>query len=240
MEIEERKADSAAVLSPVGALAGAGARLLENRVSEIAGRGEAAIVLDCGRVRYVGRAGLRALLLSARTCVRQGGELIVAALHPDCRRIVEVSGLLRVLDYHPTVEAALAASGREGPAGTGRPAAERRRPFAIEERKDGTAVVLLLVGRLTGAGAGALEARVAGMTARGEAVLVLECARMTYVNSAGLRSLLICARACREAGGRLVIAHLLPECRSVLDTSGFLLVIDYHETAEAALAALAR
>ena len=239
MEIEERRADSAAVLSPVGPLAGAGARLLEDRVSEIAGRGEAVMVLDCRRVSYVGRAGLRALLLSARTCLRQGGELIVASLHPDCRRIVEVSGLLRVLDYRPTVEAAIAASGGKAPAGSGQPAAERRRPFAIEERKDGTGVVLRLVGRLTGAGAGALEARVAGVTARGDAMLVLDCARMTYVNSAGLRSLLICARACRRAGGKLVIARLLPECRSVLDTSGFLLVIDYHDTAEAALAALA-
>ena len=239
MEIEERRAGSAAVLSPVGALAGPGARLLENRVSEIAGRGEVVMVLDCGRVSYVGRAGLRALLLSARTCLRQGGELIVAALRPDCRRIVEVSGLLRVLDYHPTVEAAIAASGREASAGTRRPATERRRAFAIEERENRTAVVLSLVGRLTGDGAGALEARVAGIAARGRAVLVLDCARMTYVNSAGLRSLLICARACRGAGGKLVIADLLPACRSVLDTSGFLLVIDYHETAEAALAALA-
>ena len=54
------------------------------------------------------------------------------------------------------------------------------------------------------------------------------------------RALLIGAKECRRAGGDLAIAALAPQCRSVMEMSGFLTVIDYRETLEAALAALAR
>lgn len=61
---------------------------------------------------------------------------------------------------------------------------------------------------------------------------------MSYVSSAGLRVLLICARKCQQEGGKLAVARLQPECRSVLEMSGFLAIIECHETSETALAAL--
>ena len=67
---------------------------------------------------------------------------------------------------------------------------------------------------------------------------MLDCDAMSYVSSAGLRALLICARKCQQNGGKLALARLKPECRSVLEMSGFLTVIDCHDTSEAALAAL--
>ncbi len=109
----------------------------------------------------------------------------------------------------------------------------------IEERSEGAAIVLSLEGRLDGPGARMLEARIAAIVDRGAIRVVLDCSAMNYINSGGLRALLVCARACREKGGRLVMAALTPECRSVIGMSGFLTVIDHHETRAAALAALA-
>lgn len=68
--------------------------------------------------------------------------------------------------------------------------------------------------------------------------MVLDCAGMTYVSSAGLRALLRCARLCRRQRGTLLIASLSAQPLSVLNMSGFLSVIDCHETRDAALAAL--
>ncbi len=240
MEIEERREKAAIVVSPAGRLDSASAQVLEGRVAVIAGRGETDMVLDCGGVSYVSSAGLRAMLLAARMCLRGGGRLTVAALRPACRRIVSVSGLLTVLDYCETVEAALAAEDRPGRA-DGREAREQagRAAMEVEERKEGPAVVMSPVGRLNGVGARALEARISEAVRRGDVLLVLDCVRMTYVNSTGLRALLLCAKACQQEGGRFAIAGLSPECRSVMDMSGFLSVIDYHETSEAAVAALA-
>ena len=240
MEFEERKEKSAFVVSPAGRLDGVGARVLEDRVCEVVARGQAVVVLDCSRLSYVSSTGLRALLLSAKMCRLEGGELTLAALQPECRRVMEVSGLLSVLGHHETVQAALAAQGRTGRSCTRRPL---KRPeqaaMTIEEMKNGSAVVLFPVGRLNGVGARILEAKVSEIVGRGEVVLVLNCVGMSYVNSTGLRALLLCAKICRQEGGKLAIAGLLPECRSVLNMSGFLSVIDYHETSEAALAALA-
>ena len=98
--------------------------------------------------------------------------------------------------------------------------------MTIGERKDRSAIVLFPVGRLNRVGARVLEARVADVVARGEVRLVLDCVGMSYVSSIGLRALLRCAKLCQHEGGRLVMAGLQPECRSVLGMSGFLSVID--------------
>jgi anti-anti-sigma factor len=109
----------------------------------------------------------------------------------------------------------------------------------IEERTEGTAVVVSLNGRLDGISAPDLEARVAAIVERGDVRLVLECSQMGYVSSAGLRALLVSARKCQQGGGKLALAALRPECLSVLEMSGFLSIIECHETNEAALAAVA-
>ena len=239
MEIEERREKAATVVSPAGRLDGDGARVLEARVFEIVGRGEAILVLDCSRIGFVSSAGLRALLLSARMCLRGHGTLTVACLRPECRRVVAVSGLLTLLDYRPTVGEALAALDGAGRAEDGK-AQESSGLAAMEigERREGPVTVLSLYGRLDGAGARALEARVSELGGRGEVLLVLDCLRMTYVNSYGLRAMLLCAKSCQQEGGKFVVAGLAPQCRSVMDMSGFLSVMDYHETSEAAVAAL--
>lgn len=102
------------------------------------------------------------------------------------------------------------------------------------------AVVLSPVGRLDSDGASLLLTRIIGAIENADARVVLDCAGMSYVNSTGLRALLIGAKECRQAGGNLVVAALASQCRSVMEMSGFLTVIDYREAPEAALAALAR
>ena len=108
----------------------------------------------------------------------------------------------------------------------------------IEERTEGTTVIVSLNGRLDGVTAPDLEARIAGIVDRGDVRVVLNCADMKYVSSSGLRALLVSARNCQQGGGKLAIAALQPDCRSVMEMSGFLSIIDCHETSEAAVAAL--
>ena len=109
----------------------------------------------------------------------------------------------------------------------------------IEERTEGSAVVVSLNGRLDGVSGPDLEARIDAVVERGDVRLVLDCDQMDYVSSAGLRVLLIGARKCQQGGGKMAIAALKPECRSVMEMSGFLSIIECHETSEAALAAVA-
>ena len=233
MRIETRKEGSAVVVSPVGRLDGAGAPVVEAELREVARGAAGRVVLDCASIAYISSAGLRALLIGAKSCLLEGGELAVAALRPDCRAVMEASGLLSILRYQETVEAALAGAARIRPPGGGA-------AMEIGERHEGSAVVVSLNGRLGGGSASILLARISAIVERGSVRIVLDCEGLTYINSAGLRALLIAARACRQAGGRFAIAALAPQCRSIVEMSGFLAVIDYRETREAALAALAR
>lgn len=229
MKIETRKAGSAVIVALSGRLDGAGAPDVEARLFAAARQGGGRAVLDCCGIDYISSAGLRALLLGAKACVQEGGELAVAALQPECRAVMEASGLLSVLRYHETVEAALA--------GAQRP---RKRPvrgaMKVSERREAQAVVLSPVGQLDSDSAPLLLTRIADAIENGNARVVLDCAGMIYVNSAGLRALLIGAKECREAGGNLAVVALTPECRSVLVMSGFLSIIAYRDTVEAALA----
>ena len=109
----------------------------------------------------------------------------------------------------------------------------------IAERTEGAAVVVSLNGRLDGVTAPDLEARITAIVERGDVRVALDCAEMGYVSSAGLRALLISARKCQQGGGKMTVAALQPDCRSVMEMSGFLAIIECHETSEAAIAALA-
>ena len=239
MDIEERAAGRAIVVSLIGRLDGAGASGVEATVAGIVKRGTVRVVLDCERMSYVSSAGLRAFLLCARHCQRQGGRLSIAHLKPECRTVIELSGFLSFIDYHATVEAALAAPSRAPDRGDRRePEAQSARAIVIEERPAGSAVVVSLEGHLDGVGAPALETRLFAIVKRGDTRVVLDCARMRHVSSAGLRAVLVGAKTCQQSGGKLMIADLQPQCRTVLKMSGFLSFIEYFETSDAALAAL--
>lgn len=220
------------IVSPAGKLDVVGAPFLEAELATVAKLNGGRAVLDCRDIDYISSVGLRALLIGAKACAREGGELIVAALQPDCRAVMEASGLLSVLTYHETVEAALAGGPRVRPPGDGT-------AMQIVERREGRAVVLSLDGRLDGDGGAVLLERTSAVMARGTTRLVLDCEGLTYISSAGLRAVLVGAKTCQQSGGKLFIAALSPQCRSVMDMSGFLSVIEYRETCEAALATLA-
>ena len=233
MKIEERHEGPAVVVSPAGRLDAVGAPDLEERLAAVTKTGPARLVVDCREVAYISSAGLRALLLGARGCLQIGCDFAVAALRPDCRSVLDATGLLMVLDCPETVEAALAAPAAESPQ-----EAEDERTISIAERELGRAVLLTLDGRLEGRNAPILTERIFAAVGRGNTRVALDCGGMGYVDSSGLRALLVSAKLCNEKGGSLVLAALLPECQSILDMGGFTSVIDYFETREAALAAL--
>ncbi len=105
----------------------------------------------------------------------------------------------------------------------------------IKEEKDESAVIVSLHGRADGLGGSDLEEILAAIVERGDVNIVLDCDQLTYINSSGLRILFTCARNCKEHGGNLVLAALKPACRSTMEISGFLAMIDCFDTAEDAL-----
>ena len=94
-------------------------------------------------------------------------------------------------------------------------------------------------GRLDSATSPELEQRLLGLAGTPGAALVIDCRELAYVSSAGLRVLLMAAKAARGAGARIALAALQPSVRQVFDISGFSSLFEIHENAAAASDALA-
>ena len=68
------------------------------------------------------------------------------------------------------------------------------------------------------------------------AALIIDGAALEYVSSAGLRAVLLGARAAQRAGVRFALCSLQPAVREVFDLSGFSRIIAVHPDRATALA----
>jgi anti-sigma B factor antagonist len=105
-----------------------------------------------------------------------------------------------------------------------------------ENSRDG-ALVISARGRIDSNTASSLEAVLPGRV-RDNGVTIVDLAEVPYVSSAGLRVLLIGAKAAKAAGTRLILAGLSPAVREVFDISGFSKIFTIESDLEGALAAI--
>jgi len=82
-----------------------------------------------------------------------------------------------------------------------------------------------------------LERALAGAGAA-PAALIIDCAALEYVSSAGLRIFLLAARASQRAGIAFALSALQPAVREVFELSGFSRMMPVHADRDAALAQL--
>jgi len=108
----------------------------------------------------------------------------------------------------------------------------------ITEQTRGGVLVLSAAGRLDSGSAGELEAVLPGRVQTTEKV-VLDLSETPYVSSAGLRVLLIGAKAARGKGHKLVLTGLSDSVREVFDISGFSSIFAIEADVDSALAGLA-
>ena len=81
----------------------------------------------------------------------------------------------------------------------------------------------------------ALE-RALGAPGKAPAALIIDGAALEYVSSAGLRAVLLAARAAQRAGVPFALCGLQPAVREVFDLSGFSRIIAVHPDRATALA----
>ena len=57
---------------------------------------------------------------------------------------------------------------------------------------------------------------------KADGAIVLDCSRLSYISSSGLRLFLTLRKAAGEKGGKIIVKDLTPEVRSVFMITGFL------------------
>ena len=69
----------------------------------------------------------------------------------------------------------------------------------------------------------------------GSREMVLDCTRLNYITGAGMRSILVMARAMKAVEGRFAVCGLQPQVKAMLQACGYDRVIPLYESREEAI-----
>ncbi len=105
-----------------------------------------------------------------------------------------------------------------------------------EAVKAGNATVLKVSGRLDNVTASQFETTCDKILRDGALSLVLDFSNLTYISSAGLRSVLLLGKKSKAKGGRVSICGLSQMVKDVFQISGFMSMFPVFPSREEALA----
>lgn len=112
MELTEEAATDVTIVAVAGRLDTQTSPELSLRLGELLHSGHGRLLIEASRLTYIGSAGFRALLLSAKTASAQGGCVALCSVTAAMRRMIELAGLGAAFPMYASREEALSALGR--------------------------------------------------------------------------------------------------------------------------------
>ena len=109
----------------------------------------------------------------------------------------------------------------------------------LKTHTEENALVVVVTGKMDAVTAPLYVERLKEELAGGVLRLVVDCAGLEYVSSAGLRAILTISKELRIKGGTQAYCALPDQVKEVFEISGFASIIPIHDTRDAALATLA-
>jgi anti-anti-sigma factor len=100
-----------AIFSPVGRIDGTNAGATEAELKAVLDSAGPNLIMDLSGVDYLSSAGLRVVLVAAKSTRASGGKLVLAGPRPAIAEILAMSGFNRIIETAPDVEAANALFG---------------------------------------------------------------------------------------------------------------------------------
>lgn len=111
----------------------------------------------------------------------------------------------------------------------------------ISQRKVGAVIVIDMTGKFAaGEGAGRLQDKVTSLIFQGEKDIVLNLAKLSYVDSAGLGEIVASHGIARRGGGQIKLANVGKRLQDVIVMTKLLAVFESHDSEEAAVASFSR
>ena len=102
----------------------------------------------------------------------------------------------------------------------------------------GNAAVAAIDGRVDSTNAKNLNEELSTIIDSGPSRLVIDCAKLDYISSAGMRALLLAIKKTNAAGGGMAMSQVSDHIREILEVSGFTRLTTVHDTTEEAVASL--
>lgn len=113
-----------------------------------------------------------------------------------------------------------------------------QKKLSVDAELDGPVTILVVRGRLDGSTVALLDRAVQNQFAAGQKALVFDFHDLSYISSAGLRTILMAARQLEKAGGKSAFCALSASVADIFKMSGFSEILDVRATRAAALGAL--
>ncbi len=107
----------------------------------------------------------------------------------------------------------------------------------VAEERNAEVLVLSPIGRLDSGNVRSFESVVMDHVSSGERRVVVDFSRLDFISSAGMRVLLIAAKALKAGEGTFVLCSMKEHIEEVFKISGFSQIIPIKDSREAALAA---
>ena len=109
MEISTERKGSALVATTEERIDGVNARAFQDALQAAIEDTDRAVILDLRQLTYISSAGLRVILLIARTLQRQDGNLAVCSLSGPVKEVFQISGFDKIIKTYGTQEEATSA-----------------------------------------------------------------------------------------------------------------------------------
>ena len=111
MDIQTERKDGTLIAKAEGRIDGVNARDFEEALKAAISDEDSTVVMDLEGLSYISSAGLRVILLIAKTLRKRNAELMLCSLSDPIREVFEISGFDKIIPVHASREQALAAAG---------------------------------------------------------------------------------------------------------------------------------
>ncbi len=113
MEIKEERRGDVKVVGLSGRLDASTSPSVEENLLSLLDQGEKRLVIDFSDLTYISSAGLRVLVLVAKSVQKTKGTLALAALSKHVHEIFQIAGFTSIFSIYPTCDEAVAHSQSE-------------------------------------------------------------------------------------------------------------------------------
>ena len=97
MGLSVERSDGILIAMAEGRVDGSNAQEFQGALTDAIDPEDRAVVLDLGQITYISSAGLRVILLTARSLRRRDAKLAVCSLSASIREVFEISGFDKII-----------------------------------------------------------------------------------------------------------------------------------------------
>jgi anti-sigma B factor antagonist len=108
----------------------------------------------------------------------------------------------------------------------------------ITEARNNEILIIGINGRLDTTNYGILENKLMSLMDAGQLRIIMDCSKMDYISSSGLRVFLLALKKATLMKGRFILADLQETIREIFEIAGFTSIFEIYKTREEALSVI--